>query len=123
MYGRSSMREGLVGLAVVAALAGLIGLMGLSSSGPGFLGSRQTLDVIFRDGQGLRVGSPVRIAGIDAGRVVDIDLTELDGFLVAKVRLSLPAGLAKKLRQDVKIVIQSSLAGQSPVNIISSGRS
>src|SRR5215212_4200719 len=118
MHGRSSMREVVVGLAVVAALAGLIGLAGLSSSGPGFLGSQQTLDVIFRDGQGIRVGSPVRIAGIDAGRVVDIDLIELEGHMVARVRLSLPSRLAKKLRQDVKIVIQSSLAGQSRVNII-----
>src|SRR3954465_3729432 len=123
MNGRGSNREVLVGLVVVVTLGGLLALLGLAGGGPGFLTSRRTIDVVFRDGQGIRVGSPVRIAGIDAGRVVDIDLTELDGFLMAKVRVSLPTKLAKKLRQDVKVVIESSLAGQSRVNIVSSGRS
>jgi len=123
MHGRSSIREILVGVVIVAALVGLLGLVGLASAGPGFLTSRRTIDVVFRDGQGIRVGSPVRIAGIDAGRVVEVDLTEVEGFLVAKLKLSLPTKLAKKLRQDVKVTIQSSLSGQSRVNILSSGTS
>lgn len=123
MHGRTSIREVLVGAVIIAALAGLIGLLVLASTGPGFLTSRRTIDVVFRDGQGIRVGSPVRIAGIDAGRVEDVDLTEVDGFLMAKLRLSLPTKLAKKLRQDVKVTIQASLAGQSRVNILSSGQS
>lgn len=123
MHGRSSTREILVGAVIVVALVALLGLVGLASSGPGFLTSRRTIDVVFRDGQGIRVGSAVRIAGIDAGRVSDIDLTEVDGFLVAKLQLSLPTKLAKKLRQDVKVTIQSSLSGQSRVNILSSGTS
>src|SRR5215217_3062122 len=121
MDGRSSVREVLVGVVVVAAIAGVLGLFGLASSGPGFLRSQRTIDVIFRDGQGIRVGSPVRIAGIDAGRVVDIELAEIDGSLKAKLRLSLPAHLVKRLKQDVKVTIQASLAGQSRVNIVSSG--
>ena len=63
MSGRTSMREVLVGLVIVVALAGLFGLLGLAGDGPGFLTSRRTIDVVFRDGQGIRVGSPVRIAG------------------------------------------------------------
>jgi phospholipid/cholesterol/gamma-HCH transport system substrate-binding protein len=123
MHGRASIREITVGVVVVVGLAGLLGLFGLASGGPGFLTSQRTIDVVFRDGQGIRVGSPVRIAGIDAGRVVDIDLAEIDGTLKAKLKLSLPAHLVKKLRQDVKITIQASLSGQSRVNIVSSGRS
>ena len=123
MHGRTSIREVLVGLVIVATLAGFLGLLGLASSRGTFMTSRRTIDVVFRDGQGLRVGNPVRVAGIDAGRVVDIDLTELDGSLRARVKIALPADLAKRLRQDVKVTVQSSLAGQSRVNIVSSGRS
>ncbi len=123
MHGRTSVREVLVGLVIVVTLAGLIGLIGLAGSGPAFLTSQQTIDVVFRDGQGIRVGSPVRVAGIDAGRVVDLDLTEVDGTLRARLKIALPTVLAKKLRQDVKVAIQASLAGQSRVNIVSSGRS
>src|SRR5262249_36782662 len=89
-HGRNPIREVLVGVLIVAALGGLIGLFVVASSGPGFLSSRRTIEVVFRDGQGIRVGSPVRIAGIDAGRVEEVDLTETDGFLVAKLKLSLP---------------------------------
>jgi phospholipid/cholesterol/gamma-HCH transport system substrate-binding protein len=123
MNGRSSSREVAVGVLLLVSLAGLFGLLALAGGGPGFLTSRRTIDVVFRDGQGIRVGSPVRIAGIDAGRVVDIQLAEVDGILRARVKLSLPANLVKKLRQDVKVTIQASLAGQSRVNIVSSGQS
>jgi phospholipid/cholesterol/gamma-HCH transport system substrate-binding protein len=124
MHARTSIREVLVGLVIVATLGSLLGLLSVAGSGPSFLSSRRTIDVLFRDGQGVRVGSPVRVAGIDAGRVVDLDLTDqIDGFLRVRVKLALPTELAKKLRQDVKITIQASLAGQSRVNIVSSGRS
>ncbi|MBV8075482.1 MAG: MCE family protein, partial [Planctomycetaceae bacterium] len=116
MTGRASGREVLVGGVIVAALAGLLGLLGLAGGGPGFLSAQRTVDVIFRDGEGLRVGSPVRIAGLDAGRVVDIDLTEVEGTLRARVKVALPTSLASKLKQDVKITVQASLAGQSRVN-------
>jgi phospholipid/cholesterol/gamma-HCH transport system substrate-binding protein len=123
MNGRASTREILVGLVVVATLAAVLGLFGLAGGGPAFLTPRRSIDVVFRDGQGIRVGSPVRVAGIDAGRVVDITLTEIEGTLWARVRIALPTTLASKLRQDVKVTIQASLAGQSRVNIVSTGRS
>lgn len=123
MNGRTTARELLVGLVIVATLVGLVALLGVAGGGPGFLKTRRTIDVIFRDGQGIRVGSPVRVAGIDAGQVVSIDLAEKEGALRARVKIALPVELAKKLRQDVKITIQSGLTGQSRVNIVSSGRS
>jgi phospholipid/cholesterol/gamma-HCH transport system substrate-binding protein len=113
----------LVGVVVVVTLVGLLGLLGLAGGGPGFLTARQSIDVVFRDGQGIRVGCPVRVAGLDAGRVVDVDLTEMDGALQARVRLSLPTALAQKLKQDAKITIQANIAGQSRVNVVSAGRS
>ncbi len=123
MSGRTASREILVGGIVVAAIAGLLVLLTMAGGGPGFLATRRTIDVVFRDGQGIREGSPVRIAGIDAGRVTEVDLIEFEGSLRARVRISLPVKLAKKLKQDTKITIQPSLTGQARVNIVSSGRS
>jgi phospholipid/cholesterol/gamma-HCH transport system substrate-binding protein len=120
---RATSRELRVGLVVVVALVGLLTLLGLASSGPGFLTSRQTIDVIFRDGQGIRVGSAVRVAGLESGRVVGLDLVEVEGALKARVRITLPTDLAAKLRQDVKITIQANITGQNCVNVVSSGRS
>ena len=81
MSARTSVRDVTVGLVVIAALAGLLALMSLASDGPGFLAAQKTIDVVFRDGQGIRVGSPVRVAGLDAGNVVDLDLVEVEGTL------------------------------------------
>src|SRR3954451_21744128 len=103
MQGRASTREILVGLVVVLALVGLLTLLGLARGGPGFLSSGRTIDVVFRDGQGVRVGCPVRVAGLDAGRGVDINLTDIEGTLWARVNIALPTALANKLRQDVKV--------------------
>ena len=120
---RLGIRDLGVGLIVVLAISGLAGLMIIAAGGPGFLASRRTIDVVFRDGQGIRVGSPVRVAGIDSGRVESVDLAEVEGILRARVRLSIPASLAEKLRQDVRVAVQSGLTGQCVVNIVSSGRS
>jgi phospholipid/cholesterol/gamma-HCH transport system substrate-binding protein len=123
MSGRTSVRDVVVGLLVIAALGGFLGLMHVASDGPGFLAPQKTIDVIFRDGQGIRIGSPVRVAGLDAGNVVDLDLVEVEGTLRARVRISLPASLVKKLRQDVKVSITPGLTGMSHVNVVAMGKS
>lgn len=120
---RSSGREIRVGVAVLLAIVLVIGLFKGAGGGPGFLASSRSIDVIFRDGQGIRAGSAVRIAGLDAGRVTGVDLTEVAGVLRARVRIALPTALAAKLRQDVRVTIQSTLTGQSRINIVSSGKS
>jgi phospholipid/cholesterol/gamma-HCH transport system substrate-binding protein len=122
MSSSASARDVAVGLVVLGAIGGLIALVAMASDGPGFLAAHRTLDVIFRDAQGVRVGSPVRIAGLDTGNVVDTDLVDVEGSLRARVRITVPARLVKKMRQDVKIAIQPALTGMSHVNIISTGR-
>jgi len=115
-------REIWVGLVVIVALSGLLTLVGMASDGPGFLASRRIIDVVFRDAQGIRIGSPVRVAGLDTGHVVDVDFVEVEGSLRARVRLSLPVNLVKKFRQDVKVTISPALTGMSHVNIVSTGK-
>src|SRR5438874_2701306 len=99
MARRSMSREVVVGLIVISALLGVLVLLVLAGGGPGFLSAQRTIDVTFRDGQGLRAGCAVRVAGIDAGRVVSVDLDESEGSLVARARLAVPASLASKLKQ------------------------
>jgi phospholipid/cholesterol/gamma-HCH transport system substrate-binding protein len=123
MSTRSTAREFWVGLIVIVAVAGLIALVTMASDGPGFLAPQRTVDVIFRDAQGIRIGSSVRVAGLDTGNVVDVDLVEVEGMLRARVRISLPTALVKKLRQDVKVSIVPALTGMSHVNVLSTGRS
>jgi phospholipid/cholesterol/gamma-HCH transport system substrate-binding protein len=112
-----------VGLVLLAGIAGLAALVAMASGGPGFLTKRRTIDVVFRDGKGIRVGNPVRVAGIDAGRVTGVELAEFDGILHARVRLAMSAEVADRLRQDVQITIESGLTGQSLISVVSSGRS
>jgi phospholipid/cholesterol/gamma-HCH transport system substrate-binding protein len=123
MNTRSSSGEFLVGLIVIVAMVGLIALVGAATDGPGFLAPHRSIDVIFRDAQGIRIGSPVRVAGLDTGNVTNVDLVDVEGTLRARVRISLPAGLVKKMRQDVKVSIQPALTGVSHVSVLSTGRS
>lgn len=120
---RGSAREVRVGLVMAATLAGILFLLALARGGPGFLTKRRTVDVVFRDGQGVKIGSPVRIAGIESGRVMSVDLAEVDGTLRARVRLALPADLVARLKVDARITVQSGLTGQSFVNVVGTGRS
>ncbi|WP_169972943.1 MlaD family protein [Tautonia rosea] len=121
---RSTIRDARVGLVLVAAVAGLLGLVVLAGGGPGYLVTdRTSIDVYFRDGQGIRPGHPVRIAGLEAGRVSDVDIVDHEGALRARVRLSIAQDLASRLKQDAVIVIVSGLTGSSSVNIASVGES
>ena len=119
----SAGRETAVGVVVVAALAAFVALLVKAGTGPGFLASRLELDVLFQDGQGLRQGSPVRIAGLDVGQVTQVDLAEFEGKLMARVRISLPADLVDRLKEDVRVTIQSNLTGQNCVNVVGTGSS
>ena len=123
MIARASGREIRVGLVVVVALAALMGLLALAGGGPGFLADRRQIDVDFKNGQGIRPGSQVRIAGVESGRVVGVTLAEVEGSLRARVRLAVPADLAVRLKEDARITIESSLTGQNRVNILSIGQS
>lgn len=120
---RTSIREVWVGLAVVASMGALLGLMALAAGGPGFLTARRTVEVVFKDGQGIKVGSPVRVAGIESGRVMAVELAEVEGTLRARVSLAIPENLAARLKVDAKITIQAGLTGQTVVNVVSSGKS
>jgi phospholipid/cholesterol/gamma-HCH transport system substrate-binding protein len=122
MNTRSKRLDFLVGLVVACAGAAGLGLFFVASGGPGYLTtSRTSVDVLFRDAQGLRVGQAVRVAGLEAGRVAAVSLHHAEGQVRARVRISVPSDLAGRLKQDAVISIQPSLTGQCSVNIASLG--
>lgn len=120
---RVTIRDILMGLIVLGGLAGLAGLIVLAGDGPGFLGARKVIEVDFRDAQGLRPGCAVRVAGLDAGRVIGVRLVEDDGRLLARARMSLSKELFDRLKQDVRVTVQSNLTGQTLVNVLGTGQS
>jgi phospholipid/cholesterol/gamma-HCH transport system substrate-binding protein len=120
---RVTFREVLMGLVVLGAISGLGLLMVLAADGPGFLGARRVIDVEFRDAMGLRPGCAVRVAGLDAGRVTNMRLVDREGLLMARARLSLSKDLADRLKQDARITVQTSLTGQTTINIVGTGKS
>ena len=121
---RTSLRDTRIGLVLVASATALVGLVVVASGGPGYLvADRTAIDIYFRDGQGIRVGHPVRIAGLETGRVTSVDVVEYQGGLRARVRIALRSDLAARLNQDAIVMIESGLTGQSSVNIASVGES
>ena len=118
MYSRREVRAGVFVLAGVAALGAVVWW----AADVGRLFSpRRRIEVTFRDAQGIKPGSPVRVAGLEAGRVAGVRWSEQEGALAVEVTLEIPAELAECLCQDVLVTVSSTLAGQTFVNISSPG--
>ncbi len=121
MNTRSSVREFWVGLVVIVAVAGLIALVGLASDGPGSWrpGEPSTLSFATAKASESAARARGRTGHWQRGRCRPGG-SRRDAS--ARVRLSLPASLVKKLRQDVKVTIVPGLTGMSHVNIVSTGK-
>lgn len=106
-----------------AILLGVVVLVGLGLAGFGVfaVGNRQWLwskpfhvTVGFAQLRGIEVGTPVRVQGIGAGEVVEVDVPEKIGGAV-RVRLRLDAKLRHLLRTDAaaQIVSEGMLGGRA----------
>lgn len=80
-------KETIVGVFVVIGLA-LIGYMTVKLGNVGFLGGdAYTLDARFTKVNGLRVGSPVILLGLEIGRVESLSIDQKDLLAVASLRI------------------------------------
>ena len=109
-----------VGLTVIAAsitLAVLIVLM----SGGGFFTSKITLKSYFFDAQGLRVGAPVRLSGVDIGNVKAIRVVANQPLAPVEVTMKVNTKYGFNLRKDSKTLLSTAgVLGETLINIDSS---
>lgn len=95
-------------LAVIAVLVGL----GIRNK---IFEKEYRLAAVIREGYGIRSGTPVKLAGIDVGEVVDIGFNEENKI---KVIMKINKRFQQKIRQDSKSIISSSgLVGDKFINM------
>ncbi|MDD9946260.1 MAG: MlaD family protein [Myxococcales bacterium] len=95
----------LVFLAVgLFALGSAVFLIGQKS---GLFDAKATLYVKFPDVQGLVVGAPVRLAGLDIGMVADIEFSPGLDEIEARVTMSITAEHLPRIREDSRAKIDS----------------
>lgn len=93
--GRNTLRLGIIGTVLVLAVV----LAAVQVSSLPFVSAAASYRALFLDTGGLRVGAPVRIAGVDAGRVTDIAIA---GAAVAvSFRVDAPTPLGNRTRVDI----------------------
>src|SRR5262245_47698739 len=108
-----------IGLVSVVAIALSMLMIFLLGSGGGFFWQRYSLKVLFDNVAGLKSGAPVRIAGVEVGKVSDVQ------FIGEKVDVTVE--IAKEHRPRVTTssratLGQVSLLGESAVDISPSGQ-
>ena len=96
---------GLVVLAAAIAITGMALFLSRAQLGP----RRQAVTARLRDVGGAKVGSPVVIRGVEAGRISAIELNERDGWV--QVRITLAKGVSLP-RDPVLILSEASMFGQ-----------
>lgn len=113
---RNSLKAGLfIVISIALIIAVIIGIKGAGR----FLEPQQTCQVTFKltdDVGGLREGDDVRVGGLRAGVVRDLDyISAADGKPMIVVSFSLPRRI--ELKQDARISIQTTVTGTSNLNI------
>jgi len=112
---RSIVRVGIFVSIGVAILAFGVVLLGTKS---GLFANQATLYVSFRDINGLVVGAPVRLAGMDIGRVNKVMFSDDLRQREARVELAIQERYLPRLRSDSRAFIDSKgLLGDKLINI------
>lgn len=109
-----------VGITVIVA-ALTLGVLITLMSGGGFFTSKITLKSYFFDAQGLRVGAPVRLAGVDIGNVKAIQVVQNRPKDPVEVTMKVNTKYAFDLKKDSKTLLSTAgVLGETLINIDSS---
>jgi phospholipid/cholesterol/gamma-HCH transport system substrate-binding protein len=109
-----------VGITVIVA-AITMGVLITLMSGGGFFTTKITLKSYFLDGQGLRVGAPVRLSGVDIGNVKMIRVVPNQPLAAVEVTMKVNTKYGFNLRKDSKTVLSTAgVLGETLINIDSS---
>lgn len=107
-----------VGIYVAIGIAVLVGAVFLLGSKGGLFSRKSELYAYFDDINGLVVGAPVRLAGLDVGRVSQITFPDDLRERQALVELSIQDRYMPRLRSDSKAFIDSKgLLGDKLINL------
>ncbi|HZR66172.1 MAG TPA: MlaD family protein [Terriglobales bacterium] len=110
-----------VGITVVVAGIVLAVLIVLMSGTGGLLTSKIVLKSYFFDAQGLRVGAPVRLSGVDIGNVSQIVIVRDNPLAPVEVTMKVSTKYKFNLRKDSKTLLSTAgVLGETYINIDSS---
>jgi phospholipid/cholesterol/gamma-HCH transport system substrate-binding protein len=110
-----------VGITVIAAIVLLAVLTVLMSGTGGILTRKITIKSYFFDAQGLRVGAPVRLSGVDLGNVSQIQIVPKKPNAPVEVTMKVKTKYQFDLRKDSKTLLSTAgVLGETYINIDSS---
>jgi phospholipid/cholesterol/gamma-HCH transport system substrate-binding protein len=110
-----------VGITVVAAIVVLAVLIILMSGSGGLFTPKLILRSYFFDAQGLRVGAPVRLSGVDIGNVSQIRIVPKQPLAPVEVTMKVNSKYRFSLRKDSKTLLSTAgVLGETYINIDSS---
>jgi phospholipid/cholesterol/gamma-HCH transport system substrate-binding protein len=110
-----------VGITVVAAALVLAVLIILMSGSGGLFTPKVILRSYFFDAQGLRVGAPVRLSGVDIGNVSHIHIVPNQPLAPVEVIMKVNRKYRFSLRKDSKTLLSTAgVLGETYINIDSS---
>ena len=118
--GKIASKEVLAGAFFIIGIITVI-IIALVLAGKTGLGEpKYYLDVVFNDVGGLRVGAPVRVAGVDVGTVVNIEFIDNPIHLDKRVKVSL--SILTKYKEEVDkcslfLISTEGLLGDKLINI------
>jgi phospholipid/cholesterol/gamma-HCH transport system substrate-binding protein len=109
-----------VGVTVIAA-AITLGTLTVLMSGGGFFTPKMTLKSYFDDANGLRVGAPVRLSGVDIGNVKLIRVVNNNPLTPVEVTMRVNTKYDFDLHKDSKTLLSTAgVLGETYINIDSS---
>jgi phospholipid/cholesterol/gamma-HCH transport system substrate-binding protein len=109
-----------VGITVIVA-AITLGVLTVLMSGGGFFTSKIKLKSYFDDANGLRVGAPVRLSGVDIGNVTKISVVSNQPLTPVEVTMKVVTKYDFNLRKDsVTLLSTAGVLGETYLNIDSS---
>ena len=110
-----------VGITVVVAALVLAVLIILMSGSGGIFTPKLILRSYFFDAQGLRVGAPVRLSGVDIGNVSQIRIVPNQPLAPVEVTMKVNRKYRFSLRKDSKTLLSTAgVLGETYINIDSS---
>ncbi len=109
-----------VGITVIVA-AITLGVLTVLMSGGGFFTSKIKLKSYFDDANGLRVGAPVRLSGVDIGNVTAIRVVPNHPLTPVEVTMKVVTKFDFNLHKDSKTLLSTAgVLGETYLNIDSS---